>query len=575
LGLGLFCAQAVGAEPETSGLALPEAFQPTPPEAVPEIIDAMTSRADRALSRAMKAFAETDEPPYFMALQLYDTTRYKTVGVDGYANAIEPARSVSADIDVRVGTPELDNTHERNRWGGGGTSSAYLPENGASLATEVSLWMGIDNAYRGAAKQYEAVLGEAQIEVEREDPSPDFSPAPVVDDLEQVTVFEFDAVNWRERVAQQSARFLDHPELVNTAVTVEFVQQVRTFVSTEGARVRNVRRSAQWRIGAELIVEDGMRLSLSDSEVVASPSDLPNQEAMVARLDALVERLEALGKAPIGEPQAAPAILGGRAAAVFFHEVFGHRSEGHRQKDEDEGQTFTKKVGTQILPKFLSVVDDPTIEHLEGVGLNGHYAYDDEGVAAERVVLVEDGTLRGFLLSRSPILGFGHSNGHGRRAPGYSVVARQGNLMVQAESTRSDAELRKLLIDEVRSKELEYGYLIEEIAGGFTFTGRVNPNAFNVRPLSVWRIYEDGRPDELIRGIDFIGTPLVSFSRIIAAGETTEVFNGFCGAESGYVPVSASSPALLLSEVEVQRKEKSKQLPPILPAPTSKDGLLQ
>jgi len=509
-----------------------------------------------------------------MAVQLYDTTRYKTIGVDGFASPLEPMRAVSADIDVRVGTPELDNTHEHARWGGGGTSSAYLPAAGEARATEVSLWMGLDNAYRGATERMEEVLGEVQVEVEREDPSPDFSAAPVVADLSPVSLFEFDGENWRDRIAEQSGRFREHSTLVNTSVTLDVSQQVRTFINTEGTRVRNVRRSAQWRIGAELVVEDGMRLSLMDSEVVANPSALPTQEEMLSRLEELVERLKALKEAPIGEPQAAPAILGGRAAAVFFHEVFGHRAEGHRQKDEDEGQTFTKKVGTQILPKFLSIADDPTLREIAGVDLNGHYVYDDEGVASERVVLVEEGTLKGFLLSRSPILGFENSNGHGRRSPGNSVVARQGNLVVQVTESQSDAELRALLIDEVRAKGLSYGYLIEEIAGGFTFTGRVTPNAFNVRPLAVWRIYEDGRPDELIRGIDFIGTPLVSFSRIIAAGETTEVFNGFCGAESGYVPVSASAPALLLSEVEVQRKEKSKQLPPVLPPPTAMDGVL-
>ena len=565
-------ATAAGSEVEADSAELPEAFQTTSPERIPEIIESMTARADRALSRAMTALSATDEPPYYMAVQLYDTTRYKTTGVDGYASPLEPVRAVSADIDVRVGSPELDNTHERARWGGGGTSSAYLPASGEARATEISLWMGFDNAYRGAAERMEEVLGEVQVEVEREDPSPDFSPAPIVSDLIRVPVYEFDAQNWRERVADQSARFRDHPRLVNTSVTFDVSQQVRTFISTEGTRVRNMRRAAQWRIGAELIVEDGMRLSLTDSEVVSDPSDLPSQEEMLSRLDELVERLHALKEAPIGEPQAAPAILGGRAAAVFFHEVFGHRAEGHRQKDEDEGQTFTKKVGSQILPTFLSVADDPTLSEIAGVDLNGHYSYDDEGVASERVVLVEDGSLKGFLLSRSPILGFEHSNGHGRRSPGNAVVARQGNLVVQVTESQSDMDLRALLIEEVRAKGLSYGYLIEEIAGGFTFTGRVTPNAFNVRPLSVWRIYEDGRPDQLIRGIDFIGTPLVSFSRIIAAGETTEVFNGFCGAESGYVPVSAAAPALLLSEVEVQRKEKSKQLPPILPPPTAMDG---
>ena len=65
----------------------------------------------------------------------------------------------------------------------------------------------------------------------------------------------------------------------------------------------------------------------------------------MAKIDKMAVDLEALRKAPVAEPYDGPAMLSGRAAAVFFHEVLGHRLEGHRQKDEDEGQTFTKKVG--------------------------------------------------------------------------------------------------------------------------------------------------------------------------------------------------------------------------------------
>ena len=149
------------------------------------------------------------------------------------------------------------------------------------------------------------------------------------------------------------------------------------------------------------------------------------------------------------------------------------------------------------------------------------------------------------------------------------MVSRQGNLIVEAQAAHSD--LRALLLEEVRNQGKPYGLLIEDIQGGFTLTGRVVPNSFNVSPVGLWRVYADGRPDELVRGGDLIGTPLITFSRVVAADDQTKVFNGICGAESGWVPVSAASPGILISEIEVQRKEKSHDRPPLLPAPTPEE----
>ncbi|MFM8473216.1 MAG: metallopeptidase TldD-related protein, partial [Candidatus Kapaibacterium sp.] len=166
-----------------------------------------------------------------------------------------------------------------------------------------------------------------------------------------------------------------------------------------------------------------------------------------------------------------------------------------------------------------------------------------------------------------PIEGFASSNGHGRRQAGYRVVSRQSNLMVEAHERIGADSLVRALRTECKKQTKEYGLLFEDISGGFTFTGRTVPNAFNVQPLVVYKIYADGRPDELVRGVDLIGTPLATFNNIIAAADDCGIFNGVCGAESGGVPVSASSPSLLVSTIEVQKKSKSQAKPPILSAP--------
>jgi predicted Zn-dependent protease len=277
--------------------------------------------------------------------------------------------------------------------------------------------------------------------------------------------------------------------------------------------------------------------------------------------------LKALKNAPEAEPYDGPALLSGRAAAVFFHEVLGHRLEGHRQRDEEEGQTFTKKVGQEVLPKFLSVTDDPTVHEIAGMKLAGSYDFDDEGVPSRRVEVIQNGVLKNFLMSRMPIKDFAESNGHGRNQPGLMPTGRQGNLIVTSSQSVPEAEMRQKLIDEVKKQNKPYGLYFDDIQGGFTLTTRSLPQAFQVLPVIVYKVYADGRPDELVRGVDIVGTPLAALTRILLTGDQQHVFNGVCGAESGQVPVSAVAPAMLFSEMEVQKRQHSHDRPPILPAP--------
>ena len=195
------------------------------------------------------------------------------------------------------------------------------------------------------------------------------------------------------------------------------------------------------------------------------------------------------------------------AAGVFFHEIFGHRVEGQRLRQETDGQTFKKKTGEPVLPDFLNVYMDPTIDRYKSREINGHYKYDDEGVKGQKVVLVENGILKNFLMSRVPIEGFPSSNGHGRAATGMNPAARQSNLIIESTQGKSENELRQILRDELVRQSKEYGYYFASVTGGFTQTGRYSPNVFNVTPNEVYRVYADGRPDELVRGVDLVGTP--------------------------------------------------------------------
>lgn len=531
---------------------------------------------EQELARIWADLQDEPEPPHWMAVDVVDRRALSIQATHGAASPATWSRVRLGDIDLRVGTPQLDNTHKIRDAGWFSEEprpDLTLPyEDSPSLATTRALWRTADDAYRSAVRRLLRVRTNDDIKVAREDQSPDWSSAEPIQDIQGVPGLSIDAELWRDRLRAASAIFLEYPEVFDSNLTLDAEQEVESFVSSEGARLRygHVRlRVSAW--GAT-VAEDGMQLSVYDYVEVSSVDGLPDEQALQALTRGVAAQVTALRHAPLVEPYVGPAILRGRAAAVFFHEILGHRLEGHRQKDEDEGQTLADKVGQRIFPTFISVIDDPTRTRLGDTDLSGAYPYDNEGIKSRPVVAVDHGILRSFLLYRSPIQGFPTSNGHGRRQPGNAVVARQGNLMVKASETVPYLVLRQRLVDDIKKQGKPFGLIFDDISGGFTFTGRATPNAFQVSPVVVWRVFPDGRPDELVRGVDLIGTPLVAFDRITAASDQMDVFNGVCGAESGWVPVSAAAPDLLLSEVEVQRKEKDNDRPPLLPPPGLRPG---
>lgn len=538
--------------------------------APPADLDPLHAAVQAELLRSWELLQAQPEPAYWLQLAVVDRVTWTVQATHGAAGTWTEDHARLGDVDLRVGSPELDNTHKIRDAGWFSEEERArvdLPLQDQPTALRLGLWRAVDDSYRAAVRQLIKVRANDAVKVAAEDESPDFSAAPVTVDLRPSPPLVLDGEEWTDRVRQVSAVFLEYPEVHDSNVSFRAVDEVQHTLSSEGTRLRFPRQHLRVAVSASTTAEDGMQLEVYDYVDAASPDGLPDAETLTRMAHGVARRVTALRHAPLVDPYVGPAILRGRAAAVFFHEVLGHRVEGHRQKDEDEGQTFTDKVGQPVLPDFLDVDDDPTRARWGDTDLNGHYPYDDEGVASEPVSVVDDGVLRGFLMSRSPIEGFGRSNGHGRRQPGAAPVARQGNLLVQARRTVSYDQLRARLVDLVRAQGKPFGLIFDDITGGFTFTGRVTPNAFNVQPVTVWKVFPDGRPDELVRGVDLIGTPLTTFQRILAASDQSDVFNGSCGAESGWVPVTAVAPDLLIQEVEVQRKEKAHDRPPLLPPP--------
>jgi predicted Zn-dependent protease len=573
--LFLVCLLLCGCATDQKPAVTPEHGAATVPVAEsPKVATPVLAALQAELDHSLTALKAEPVPPYFLSYEVTENHNYVVSSIFGTLVNSTEMRTRQLDIDLRVGDPKLDNTHPlRGNQGftmpnppGGST---LLPIEDDPDAIRAVLWYQTDRRFKAAVEQLTKVKANMKVNVAEEDASADFSVEPAEVLVQAPADLKIDRAAWEERLRRYTAPFAAHGNIYGAHASLNADAQTRWYVNSEGARLQTTQTMARLVISATTKADDGMVLPRYETFFAFTPDRLPGDAEVLARVEQLIKDLLALRTAPVTDPYTGPAILSGRAAGVFFHEVFGHRVEGHRQKGVNQGQTFKKMLGQPVLPAAFTVYCDPTLDYFGQTALGGYYLYDNQGVKARRVTLVAGGILKGFLMARMPIEGFPNSNGHGRKAPGFPVVARQSNLIVETAQPVSQAKLREKLLKLVKEQSKPYGLYIADIEGGFTLTGRFIPNAFNVRPLMVYRIYADGH-EELVRGVDFIGTPLSAFSKIVAADDTPGIFNGICGAESGPVPVTGISPGVLLSQVEVQKKEKAQDRPPLLPAPLEK-----
>ena len=537
-----------------------------------KIIQALEKELKRSFSKLKNA---GDAPLYYLGYRLYETTSDYVSAEYGALTSdnLEPSKRRVLKVDLRVGSRSLDNTH-KVRTGSFSFSSDFstylsndIPLDDNEIALRHAIWLRTDRAFRKAQRKYAQVIANKDVNVDEEDTSDDFSKEEPQKYVGEMKEFGFDQDRWIKEIKEISSIYKGYPSIYASSVVFTVSSTKRWLVNTEGTKIEDSRRDYGFYSTAQARADDGMNLWLYDDLEATEEGDLPKFDELKKFVTRLADNLVKLRKAPKAKPFAGPAILRSKAAGVFFHEVFGHRMEGHRQKDEKEGRTFTKSIGRKIMPDFISVYDDPTLKTLDGLRLNGTYKYDDEGVPAQRVTLVDKGVLKTFLMSRSPVKGFPKSNGHGRCSPSRNPVARMGNLIVQSSKTVSYEELRKKLIEAVKEQGKEYGLVFDDIAGGFTMTTTSAPQVYSLKPLIVTKVYVDGRPDELVRGVKIVGTPLTALERIITTSDNSDSFNGVCGAESGSVPVSATSPDLLVEILEVELKDKRQAKPPLLEPP--------
>jgi predicted Zn-dependent protease len=529
------------------------------------ILDVLKAENDREIATLKKA----QEPAYYLAYQLVEQRVVSLEAEGGALVSDDDDTARNLDVEVRVGSPRLDNTRalsdDNNNLNAPLTRRGIVPFGEDKQALTHALWLETDRRYHEAVTAL-GYVKQDQATLSKHGNDPDFSSAPPQVYIEKHAKLTFDKSQWVERLKRCSAKALAGDATRGTCGVV-FQLNTAYFVNSEGTQLQLSWTNAQLSVSVGVKADDGENLSRLEQAFGRTPADLPPVSEVDKMFKKYDDDLDGLHHATLAEPYVGPAILEGRAAGVFFHEVFGHRIEGHRQKDTTSGRTFASYVGKDIAPEWLSVYDDPTLVTLNGVQLNGFYRFDDEGVKAQHVPLVDHGKLVGFLMGRNPIDGFPKSNGHGRHSPGLPPVARQGNLVVETTRSVPGPELEKMLLEEVKRQKRPYGMIFTDISGGFTNTSAFAPQAFKVNPVMAYKLYPDGRK-VLVRGIDISGTPLVALQSIRAASRKIETFNGVCGAESGWVPVSASAPSLLIERLEVEKGFIPPDRKPLLDAPS-------
>jgi TldD protein len=540
------------------------------------ILEAMATELAR--SQARLAIGD-HEPPYFLAYQLRDTDRIDIQARYGALYKDEVDRGRLTHVELRVGSYEMDNSGAaRQGLFGRSNQATYISRKDGPIdddldALRASFWLTTDEKYKEALSDYLRMRGEGVYKPD-EDRAPAFSREEPVTHVQDPMAFVVDADTWREEMRRASRRFREAPEIFDNLVRMSARKETRYLATSEGTRLVTEDVLFSIHVSAVARAEDGMLLTHGRSYYGRTESDLPSGAALDAEVDRVMAEVLALRTAPVIDPFTGPALLSPEATGVLFHEAVGHRLEGERQDDEDGGRTFKGQVGRRIIPPFISIYDDPNLEEWGGVRLNGTYAYDDEGVRGQRANLVEAGVLEGYLLSRTPVKGVdARSNGHGRAQGNRSPIARMANLVVthadEVEEGRvlDMAALEEALLEEARRQGSEYALIIEDITGGDTNVSSWGYQAFRGVPTIVHRIHVETGERELVRGVEIVGTPLTVVNRIAAVSREKGVFNGFCGAESGYVPVSTVAPAALITEVELQRQRRDAERAPVLPPP--------
>lgn len=511
--------------------------------------------------------------PYYLSYLLRDNHTTEMWGRLGNLNHLEDRDSRNLYCDCRVGSYRFDQVTEGGLDDNDSEAESYehleMPIGNDTDALKYHVWKLTDVRYREAVRQFFRKKSQQITYLDPNRGLPSFTRQRPRVDLRFRPFARVDVARWQRFVNSASLVVKAHPQVKNSWVELRVRDVTRVFVSSEGTRLIDQKRICELGCDLWLLTRSGEGIRTHIHHATPEIAELPSLRAFRHEIEERIALLGRLAAAPTLKSYAGPVLLAPGPAGILFHEVLGHRLEGSRLLATREGQTFKRDLGKQILPESFTIVDDPTQSHCAGHATIGSYRYDDEGSAARPALLVERGVLRGFLSGRAPVARRIECNGHARNDFHERPISRMANLIVRAEGGVSHAELRRLFIEEIRRQKLRFGIMVLDAEGGETATEAYNFQAFMGSISLAVQVWADGR-ENLIRNVNFVGTPLSALRTVIAAGDTPRCENAFCGAESGSIPVSTTCPAILMSNLELQASGDRKFTQYLLPMPFEK-----
>ncbi len=518
---------------------------------------------DKELKRSMQGLRAPRHPkPYFISYLYRDIESYNVWGRYGSLGLRKRDHNRNCFVDVRVGDYRFDQVTKGgladNSEDAESVELVEMPIDNNEDGLRFALWRLTDAKYREAVSQYHGRKSRDISYLDENRTLPSFSK----ERIQQQPPIRLKEPDFAEDffcdfVLKASRVFKKYDKIKNSYCDYSCELVTKIYINAEG--VRKVWQTKIYSLSAYMWYHS--KKVNQDYHLVYHTTDkaeLPRLSTFIKAIHEKVAMLYQLETADQMKSFAGPVLLAPRPAGLFIHEVVGHRLEGSRLLSDSEGRTFKDRVGQKIMSESLSISDDPSKTHFQGRSLVGHFPFDDEGVESQKTCLVDKGILKGFLSTRSPLKKrLHHSNGHARNQSYERPISRMGNLIVESHNGLSWSELKEALVQEVKRQNLKFGIILIEVEGGETETEAYDFQAFLGQVTKAVKVYANGK-EHLVRGVDFVGTPLSSLANIIAVGSETELDNGYCGAESGTVPVSTVAPALLLSNLELQLKNPAK-----------------
>jgi microcin-processing metallopeptidase PmbA/TldD-like protein len=509
-------------------------------------------QAELARSKAQLKM-ENVGTPFYIEYRVFDVDQFEASAAFGALRDQNRVRLRLLSAVVRLGDYKVD-----SYYGGGQGVSDIIPLDGDELALRHQIWLATDQAYKGAG---EALAAKKSLlkQLNVEQPVDDFAKAEPVQFIGPVAKLDVDPGKWTKMLESATLVYKADPQIQSIDANLSFVALTSYLVNTEGTVTRQGTTHFVISMGADEQAPDGMRINRTPEYISSRIEEMPTPEKLHADAVKLADEMKKLREAPIvDEEYRGPVLFSNDAASDMFYDLIAPNVLGRRPAPGRPARTtgqFSSSYKGRVLPVFLSVVDDPTMESFEGHGLSGSYKVDDEGVRVSPVTVVDNGELVNFLVGRQPIRDFPASNGHGRALGNGTTAPASGNLFIRAAKTSTHEELKKQMLDLCRDRGLKYGYFVDTLGP-------------RLSPRMLYRVWADDGHEELVRGAVFneLDTRALR-SDLIAAGNDPHVDN-----RTGIPFTAIVSPSVLFDELEVKRADNSKEKLPDYPAPTLISG---